>query len=85
MKNYGEKKIRKNYQKKSINVEKTQKTSEEICWKKIIKYHLRIRKSEKLKWGKSREKNRKRPRKKPEKFGIKTEKEYRQNERSFET
>ena len=71
--------------KKSINVEKTQKKSEEICWTKINKISLKNKKIRKIEMGKkSKKKNRKRPRKKPEKFGIKTEKEYRQNERSFE-
>ena len=51
---------------------------------KISFKNKKIRKIEMGKKSKKKKKNRKRPRKNPEKFGIKTEKEYRQNERSFE-
>ena len=56
MKNYGEKKFRKNYQKKSINVEKTQKKSEEICWTKINKISLKNKKIRKIEMGKKSKK-----------------------------
>ena len=72
--------------KKSINVEKTQKKSEEICWTKNNKISLKNKKIRKIEMGKkSKKKIGKDLEKKPEKFSIKTEKEYRQNERSFET
>ena len=61
------------------------KNPKKYVGKKNNKISLKNKKIRKIEMGKkSKKKNRKRPRKKPEKFGIKTEKEYRQNERSFE-
>ena len=42
--------------KKSINVEKTQKKSEEICWTKINKISLKNKKIRKIEMGKKSKK-----------------------------